>query len=300
MVKALVHESRYMRAENKTPSDRPNMTESEPKVTIITACRNSGDTIGNTIQSIVDQDYLNIEHIIVDANSDDGTAEIIASYGESISLWIREPDDGIADAWNKGIKKANGEIIGILNADDFYNPGTIRAMVDAFNRNTEYGFAFGDLKMMDRSSGRSYRVFGRPEYESNTRYHMLGMPHPAVFVKKWVYDRVGLFDTKYRICADYELMRRTIVQGVKGVYVPRTLTIMSEGGVAERERMLLLREVREISVKYGASKTVAGFSFWAKCLRFHVGKAIAFVGPSLSTQRRVLHGGSWFFRGPNR
>lgn len=267
-----------------------------PKVSIITACRNSGQTIGNTIRSIIDQHYASTEHIIIDANSDDGTAEIIAEHGASISLWVREPDDGIADAWNKGIRRATGEIIGILNADDFYAPGTIAAVVNAFERSPDYGFVFGDLNMMNPSNEYSYKVLGRPEYEKNTRYHMLGVPHPTVFVKKWAYDEVGLFNTNYKICADYELIRRVISQGIKGVCIPRTLTNMREGGIAERERALQLKEVREISIKYGANKTTAEFLFWTKYLRFQIGKSIARSGLSLSTQRKLVHGTNWLFR----
>lgn len=271
-------------------------TRNEPRVTIITACRNSAQTIGNTIQSIIDQHYTSAEHIIVDAVSDDGTAEVVAVHGDSISLWIREPDDGIADAWNKGIRRATGEVIGILNADDFYAPGTIAAVVNTFERSPDCGFVFGDLSMINASNVCSYKVLGRPEYEKNTRYHMLGVPHPAVFVKKWVYDQVGLFNTKYKICADYELIRRVISQGIKGVCIPRTLTMMREGGLAEKERALQLKEVREISIKYGANTTTAGFLFWIKYLRFQIGKSIARSGVSLSTQRKLVHGTNWLFR----
>lgn len=271
-------------------------TGNEPRVTIITACRNSAQTIGNTIQSIIDQHYTSTEHIIIDANSDDGTAEVIAMHGDSISLWVREPDDGIADAWNKGIRRATGEIIGILNADDFYASGTIAKVVEVFNKNTECGFVFGDLQMINGDTGQGYTVFGRADYERIIRYHMLGIPHPTVFVRRSVYEQVGLVDTAYRICTDYEFIRRMISMGIKGEYLPHVLTVMREGGLSERDRVLASKEVLDISTKYGANRILAQCYFYAKSLRFYIGKAINRLGFSLSTQRRLVHGMKWRFR----
>jgi glycosyltransferase involved in cell wall biosynthesis len=271
-----------------------------PKVTIITVCRNGADTIEDTIRSVIGQGYGNLEYIIVDAESDDGTADIIERYKDHVTVWIREPDNGITDAWNKGIKRATGEIIGIINADDFYASGTIATVIDVFANNAGCGFVFGDLTMVNGATGRSYKVPGRPEYIESTRYHMLGVPHPTVFVGKWVYDEVGLFDTRYRICADYELIRRVITKGIKGICIPRTLTIMREGGVAERERTLLLREVKTISITYGANRAIAWLLFSMKYLRFQIGKTIARCGLSLSTQRWLVHGKNDLFRRSDR
>jgi glycosyltransferase involved in cell wall biosynthesis len=265
------------------------MLTGNPKVSVITACRNSAATIKDTIRSVVDQDYENLEYIIVDADSDDGTSDIIKEFANRIALWVREPDDGIADAWNKGIKKATGDIVGIINADDFYAPGTIAAIVDVFIRNPECGFVFGDLKMMNGSTGQWYRVFGRKDYEKIIRYNMLGIPHPTVFIKKNVYSETGPFSTAYTICADYEMISRIVAEGVHGVYLPRILTVMREGGLSERERILSSREVMDISVKYGANKLIAFFYFWAKCLRLFLGSFIDKSGISLSTQRRIVH-----------
>jgi glycosyltransferase involved in cell wall biosynthesis len=264
--------------------------EHEPRVSIITACRNSGDTIEDTILGIVNQDYDNVEHIIVDAESTDDTARVLQKYEHRIGKWIREPDAGIADAWNKGIKEATGEIIGISNADDFYTPGTIKMVVDAFRKNPGCGFVFGDLKMVNRETGRWYRVFGRSDYEQILRYRMLGIPHPTLFVKKWVYDQVGFFNTRYTIAADYALIRRMIAHAVKGAYVPHILAAMREGGLCERDRVLGAREVMNISMKYGSNRTIARAYFYIKCLRASTGRLLDFLGLSLSTQRWLVHG----------
>jgi glycosyltransferase involved in cell wall biosynthesis len=265
----------------------------QPRVNIITACRNSVRTIEGSIGSVIDQDYRNVEHIIIDAESTDGTYEIISRFQKKITIWVREPDDGIADAWNKGIKRTTGEIIGILNADDLYTVGTISAVVDTFESNPECGFVFGDLEMRNSATGRSYRVYGRADYQRIIRYNMLGIPHPTVFVKKSVYDQVGLFDTRYVICSDYELIRRMVANGIKGVYLPRILTIMGEGGLSERDRVQAAREVRDISIKYGANRLFAYHYFYLKFLRFYTGKMIDHLGISLSTQRRLFHNRNW-------
>jgi glycosyltransferase involved in cell wall biosynthesis len=268
----------------------PSGRTDDCKVTIITACRNSGDTIEDTILGVINQNYENVEHIVVDAESTDATEKVLRKYEHKIGRWIRESDSGIADAWNKGIRQATGEIIGINNADDYYTAGTIRMVVDAFGKNPECGFVFGDLKMANGTTGRWYRVFGRPDYERVLRYHMLGLPHPTLFVRKWIYDQVGLFNTGYAIAADYEMVRRIIASGVKGAYLPHILVAMREGGLCERDRVLGAREVMEISTRYGANRAIARIYFYSKRLRAYTGRLLDSLGLSLSTQRWLVHG----------
>ncbi len=267
------------------------MNSALPKVTIITVCRNSGDTIEETIRSVIGQGYDNLEYIIVDAESDDGTAGIIERYKQHVHVWIREPDDGIADAWNKGIGRATGEVIGIINADDRYTAGTIAAVVDAFAREPGCGFVFGDLDMTD-GAGRAYRVFGRADYQRTSRYRMI-LNHPTMFVKRRIYDEVGPFNTGYRICPDYELARRMIARGVEGAYIPRLLAVMREGGLSERARAAAAREQMVVSIRYGFNPLLARCYFSVNRLRFCFGKTIERLGLSLSTQRRLVHGIGW-------
>jgi glycosyltransferase involved in cell wall biosynthesis len=258
-----------------------------PKVTVITACRNAARTIQETILSVINQEYDNIEYIVVDANSDDGTADIISRYEQNISLWIREPDKGIADAWNKGIRNASGDIVGIINADDLYTPSTVATIVDALARDEDCGFVYGDLKVVDDGLAFRHVEKGRPDYERTTRYDMLHVPHPTVFVGRSTYNRIGLFDTRYRIASDYEFIRRMATNKIRGTYIPETLAIMRQGGVSQTHRTAAFREVMAISIVYGRNPLAAACYFCFKLMRTYLGKALDQAGIEAPARRKM-------------
>jgi glycosyltransferase involved in cell wall biosynthesis len=256
------------------------------RVTIITACRNAVRTIEETILSVVNQDYGNIEYIIVDADSDDGTADIIERYRTNVALWIREPDNGIADAWNKGIRHATGEIIGIINADDYYLPGTVTLAVDALRKNPGYGFICGDLQVLNQKTGKWHTEKGRDNYEGVLRYEM-SVLHPTVFARKEIYDSTGLFDSRFRIALDYEFMCRLASKGVKGRYIPRIFTAMRQGGLSDVQRIATFVEVRKISVICGSNRFLAAAYFWFKVMRTYLGQMIDRLGIDVD-HRRIM------------
>ena len=134
------------------------------KVSIVTVSYNCEATIEQTIQSVLSQDYDNVEYIIIDGGSTDGTIEIIRRYESNIAYWNSEPDRGISDAFNKGINCCTGEIVGILNADDLYLPGTVSTVVQAFQDNPEAGVVFGDQTFIDLSGKILYRQVGDPGF----------------------------------------------------------------------------------------------------------------------------------------
>ena len=258
-----------------------------PKVTIITACRNSANTIEDTIKSIIQQDYDNLEYVIVDADSDDGTANVISKYRQGISMWIREPDNGIADAWNKGIRHASGEIVGIINGDDFYAPNALKTIGAFFAQRDDVGFVYGDLKHIEGSGGCDYIEKGRPDYERILVRDMLNIPHPTVFIRREIYVQLGAFNSRYQVAPDYEFLRRIVSKGVKGQYIPQILAVMRGGGVSERKRLLALREVRVISVAYGYNRALASCYFYVKRLRLIVGRILRHLGISAVKYREV-------------
>jgi glycosyltransferase involved in cell wall biosynthesis len=272
--------------------DKKSVTElpamgCKPKVTIITACRNSLRTMEDTIQSVLGQDYQSIEYIIVDANSSDGTADVINKYWQDIAVWIREPDNGIADAWNKGIKRSTGEVVGIINADDFYLPETVSTVVDVLIRNPQCGFVFGDLRLINDATGEERIERGVSNYRSILRYDMLNIPHPTIFVRKDIYDRLGLFDTTYRIAMDYEFLCRMTSHEIEGKHIPKTLAVMREGGISESNRIVASREVMDISVSYGLNRFWAGGYFLFKCTRTYLGIALGCIGIDMPKARRL-------------
>jgi glycosyltransferase involved in cell wall biosynthesis len=258
-----------------------------PKVTIITACRNAGPTIEETILSVVNQTYRNVEYIIIDADSEDETRDIIDRHKDFVSIWIREKDAGLYDAWNKGIRNATGEYIGLINADDFYVPTAVESVVRTFEQDKLVGFVYGNLKVINKDSAYWHIEEGRPDYMQATRFDMLHVPHPTVFVRKVIYDQVGPFDTMYRIASDYEFIRRMATRGIRGSYVPETLAIMRQGGISHTNRIAAFKEVRRISVANGCGHTTAAAVYYFKYVRTFLGMSLDRLGVDAIWRRRM-------------
>jgi glycosyltransferase involved in cell wall biosynthesis len=204
------------------------------KCTIITVSYNAADTIESTINSVLSQDYNNIEYIIIDGNSSDGTLDIIKKYDSKITKWISEKDQGIYDAMNKGIQIATGNVIGILNADDLYaNSSVISSVINKFNH-TNSDAVYGDLKyVLKNDISKTIRFWKSGEYKEGKFLKGWMPPHPTFFVKKDLYDRYGLYRTDMPSAADYELMLRLVHKNkINIAYLPELITIMREGGVS--------------------------------------------------------------------
>jgi glycosyltransferase involved in cell wall biosynthesis len=231
------------------------------KVSLITVCYNSEKTLQRTIQSVLEQDYPHIEYIIVDGGSTDGTKEIIKRYEDQIDDWVSEPDQGIYDAMNKGIQKATGDIIGIINSDDFYpHEEVISQVVLAFQSN-KTDVIYGDLLYVDSSDQNSIkRVWNSGEYSNKKLHQGWHPPHPTLFVRKEIYESYGTFDLNYKIAADYEFMLRLLLnQEIRIFYVPKVFVHMSEGGVSNQNLKNIMKanlECRQAWKKQGISKSL--------------------------------------------
>ncbi len=209
------------------------------KCTIITVSYNAVDTIESTINSVLSQDYNNIEYIIIDGNSSDGTKEIIQKHNDRITKWISEKDNGIYDAMNKGIQLASGDIIGILNADDLYSANDIISkIVNQFSRYNADAL-YGDLKyVLKNDISKTIRFWKSGEYSEGKFLNGWMPPHPTFFVKRSLYYQLGLYRTDMPSAADYELMLRYIhVNKINLTYLPELVTIMREGGVSNNSLM---------------------------------------------------------------
>lgn len=204
------------------------------KISIITVVFNGVATIKHCIESVLSQDYDSIEYIIVDGNSKDGTKELIESYGNKIHTFLSEPDKGIYDAMNKGIELATGDVIGILNADDYYaDEKVISDIAAVFQKNGADG-CYADLHYVD---GQNESIIKRKwvsgAYNSNSFLMGWMPPHPTFFVKKEAYIKFGKFRLDMGSAADYELMLRLIFKnGIKLAYLPRVTVKMRTGGVS--------------------------------------------------------------------
>lgn len=217
------------------------------KVSIITICYNSQETLEDTIKSVLAQDYTDIEYIIIDGASKDNTPKIIEKYKNSISHVTSEPDKGIYDAMNKGVKKASGDLVGILNSDDFYaNSSVISNIVDAINKNNSDSI-YADLVYVDRLNPKKIiRTWKSGEYKHNLFLKGWMPPHPTFFVKKWVYEKYGKYNTSLKSAADYEFMLRVMHRhSISTSYLPETITKMRTGGESNVSLNNRLRANRE-------------------------------------------------------
>lgn len=206
------------------------------KVSIVTVCFNAEATIEDTLQSVLSQSHDDVEYIVVDGASTDATMEIINRYKQKIDVIISELDHGIYDAMNKGIAKATGEIVGILNADDFYaNDRVIERVVREFE-SSGVDAVFADLVYVrPQNTDRIVRTYSSATFTPE-RFAYGWMPaHPTFFLKKEYYDSYGTYKCDYKIAADYELLIRMLhIHKVRYSYIPETLIKMRTGGVSTR------------------------------------------------------------------
>lgn len=214
------------------------------KVSIITVVYDNVNTIEQTIQSVINQTYPDIEYIIIDGGSTDGTVEIVRKYLERIDIFISERDNGLYYAMNKGINLASGDIIGILNSDDYYMEDAIANVVDNFNIQ-QTDVLYGNV-VRDYVSGE--KLF--KGFDIEDMWYRMAIPHPATFVKKDVYTKFGVFDTSYRVSADYDLMLRFYSMRLNFIHIDNILTFFRRGGMSGLKFQEGTEETREISTKY--------------------------------------------------
>tara|TARA_B100001250_G_scaffold40975_1_gene32423 strand:- start:5383 stop:6153 length:771 start_codon:yes stop_codon:yes gene_type:complete len=224
----------------------------KPKISIITVSLNSAGTIKDTIESIISQDYDNIEYIIIDGGSVDETVAIVDEYSKHITFFSSEKDKGIYDGMNKGIKAATGDIIGILNSDDFYpNSFVISNVARSFER---YGCdaVYGDLVYVHASNvSKITRYWQAGEYSTAKIKNGWMLPHPTFFVKKEIYNRYGFYDTDLRSAADYEMILKLLYRyNISVYYIPMILVNMRVGGESNRSLLNRMKANKEDSLAW--------------------------------------------------
>lgn len=204
------------------------------KVSIITVSYNSARTIRETLESVLSQDYPNLEYLVVDGGSTDGTLSILREYGDRITRWVSEKDEGMYDAMNKGIAMATGDVIGILNSDDTYLTNyVVSKMMQALTA-AQADVVFADLILVDQHHPEKVLRYYDSGNFKPSKFRYGWMPaHPTVFIRKSIYDAVGPFATDYKIAADYEMLIRVlVVHAASYCYVAKPIVRMRSGGAS--------------------------------------------------------------------
>ena len=242
-----------------------NSSDYEEKISIITVCYNGAKTIRRTIESVLNQDFKDWRYYIIDGNSTDETLDIIRSYKDSFYPGqlnvISEKDDGIYDAMNKGIGLAQGKIIGIVNSDDWYEEGCLKSVWDEYMKaGTENLIVYGEVTEHNPYNNLEERTV-------IYTHHFLGermIAHPACFICKRVYDRIGVYDTRYKLAADYDLLLRALEKKVKYVPVKRVYSNYSQGGASASRSVVK----ENIEIKY-RHNIYGKFEYWIRLFLYY-------------------------------
>lgn len=208
------------------------------KVSIITVSYNSVNTIEQTILSVLKQTYRNIEYLIIDGKSTDGTQELIKKYSDFIDYYVSERDSGIYDTMNKGILHATGDIIGIINSDDWYEVDALEKIINCFNC-TNDEVIYGEIWLIDKDGNKEYHT-----------KNSLFPPHPSMFVKREIYYKYGTFNLKYKISADYELILCFLSCGVSFKHIEAIVANFRTIGISNQKLLECSQEAYEISLQY--------------------------------------------------
>ncbi len=235
--------------------------ENKPLISIVTVVYNGEKHLEQTINSVLDQSYDNVEYVIIDGGSIDGTLDIIKKYADMIDYWVSEPDEGISDAFNKGIQLTTGKIIGLLNADDWYEDECTSYIVKNFNK--------GNIL----HSKLNYWTDGQIEFvstpEQTNLEREMSISHPTVFIKRTVYETIGLFQTSYKLAMDYEILLRAYRQNISFYYIDHPLANMRNDGVSAQYWVKATLEVERAKISHGISRYKTYYHFFTHAIWPH-------------------------------
>ncbi|MDB9433609.1 glycosyltransferase family 2 protein [Microcystis aeruginosa] len=242
-----------------------------PLVTIITVVFNGEKHLEQTIQSVINQTYDNVEYIVIDGGSTDGTVDIIRKYENQIDYWVSEPDGGLYHAINKGINLCMGRLVGIIHAGDNYTLEAIVEVVEAYLKKTSAALFTGDCQCLFRDN---YNWYIRSGNLGPLPYKTL--PHPSTFVSLETYKKYGAFETSFKIASDYEFFCRCFAQSVEFIYINKTIAIMMNPGISNNYYMTAKEELM-VRMRY-LPKLLAIIIFLRSCLTITGHKALEYLG----------------------
>lgn len=235
-----------------------NKTTAAPVISIITVVLNRVNVIERAIQSVLNQGYPHVQYIIIDGGSVDGTVDVIKKYEDQLSYWVSEKDNGIYDAINKGLAKASGDIIGIINSDDWYEDSAFETVVASYQNNKDVDVLYGLLRFWDTEN----KLLSVQGYTHNFLPHGM-ISHPTCFVTKECYKKYGVFNISYKIAADYALMLNIYNQGGQFYFIEKVLANFVSGGVSTT--MAFKTKLEHIKIQRTAG-VISEKLYWVKRL----------------------------------
>ncbi len=219
--------------------------DDKPLISIITVVFNGERFLEDTIKSVINQKYDNVEYVIIDGASTDRTVDIIKKFESQIDYWVSEKDEGIYDAMNKGIKLTQGDLIGLINADDYYLLDTVSDIVSSISFKSA-DIVYGDMDLIAREGAE---ILQHRRASHKKLIYGMSLNHPATFVRRVLYTKEG-FDTTYRLAADYDFLLRQKMCSATFRYIQKTLAIMRDDGASKALSILTSREERAIKKEY--------------------------------------------------
>ena len=217
------------------------------KITVITVAYNSAATIADTLRSVAGQTHPNIEHIVIDGASSDGTVALVREHASPTTTLLSEPDRGIYDAMNKGLQLATGDLVGFLNADDMLAGPNAVASLAAAASHAEADVVYGDLSYVRKDRPTEVlRYWSSGAFDADRLRYGWMPPHPTFYVRRSALKSFGPFDLQFRIAADYDFMLRYLGRpGIRVAYVPEVLVHMRAGGASNRSMRAMMQKSRE-------------------------------------------------------
>lgn len=223
------------------------MERSATKISVVTAVYNRADTIGQAIDSVRRQSHPSVEHVVQDGGSTDGTLDEIANRASDDMHLVSEKDDGLYDAINRGITRATGDVIGLMHSDDYFASNDVLSWVNNALRDPNIDGVYGDLDYVSASDpAQIVRKWRSGPYTPASLRQGWMPPHPTLYLRRAVFDQWGLYDTQFRISADYDAMLRFLGQGkIRLAYVPEVFVKMRVGGESNKSLLKIIRKSHE-------------------------------------------------------
>lgn len=245
-------------------------------ISVITVCYNSDKTLRRTLESVAQQDWPRVEHIVVDGGSADNTAEILKEFHSQLASVISEPDNGIYDAMNKGVLLAKGDIIGILNSDDIFSCPTVLSSVARLFQDDKVDAIFGDLQYFRAdASQKTVRTYRSKNFMPSKLSMGLMPAHPTLFLRKRVYEKYGIFNPSYKLAGDFEFISRIFRDGeLNYLYLPEVMVRMQLGGASTAG---LISNIKIFQEKFRACKENAISSNYLKLMSYYPQKILEYI-----------------------